>query len=185
MGIPHQFYHKTLKTLGFLRRSLKISNRKRKLRTKPLFTHFLSMQPLYGIPTLQVRPRPFRRSNAEQQDGSPTDTARHHALTPCLMPSTGQHSKNDAGELDWRCSTSSTTVLIVSINCSYLPKPPGRGLSSRKNSTCSYDIPSRRTQYRRMSFFPRTIPDWNGLPREFVTAQSCLLYTSPSPRDFG
>ena len=114
MGIPHQFYHKTLKTLGFLRRSLKISNRKRKLRTKPLFTHFLSMQPLYGIPTLQVRPRPFRRSNAEQQDGSPTDTARHHALTPCLMPSTGQHSKNDAGELDWRCSTSSTMVLSPS-----------------------------------------------------------------------
>ena len=114
MGIPHQFYHKTLKTLSFLRRSLKIGNRQSKLRTNLLFAHFLSMQLLYGIPILQVRPRPLRRSNAEQQDGSPTDIARHHALTPCLMPSTGQHSKNDAGELDWRCSTSSTMVMSPS-----------------------------------------------------------------------
>ena len=66
-------------------------------------------------------------------------------LSPCLMPSTGQRSKNDAGELGWRCST---TVLIVSINSSYLPDPSGSSLSSRKNTTCSYDTPSRRTQYR-------------------------------------
>ena len=90
------------------------TRRQRKLRTKPLFAHFLSTQPLYGIPTQQVRSRPLRRSNAEQQDGSPTDIARHHALTPCLMPSTGQHSKNNAGELGWRCSTSSTMVLSPS-----------------------------------------------------------------------
>ena len=30
------------------------------------------------------------------------------------MPSTGQRSKNDAGELGWRCSTSSTMVLSPS-----------------------------------------------------------------------
>ena len=68
--------------------------------------------PTVWDPTLQVRL--LRRSNAEQQDGSPTDTARHHALTPYLMPSTGQRSKNDAGELSWRCSTSSIMVLSPS-----------------------------------------------------------------------
>ena len=44
--------------------------------------------------------------------------------------------------------------------------------SRRKNNTCSYNIPSCRTQYRQMSFFPRSIPDWNGLPQEVVTAES-------------
>ena len=68
------------------------TRRQRKLRTKPLFADFLSTQPLYVIPTQQVRSRSLRRSNAELQDGSPTDTARHHALTPYLMPSTGQCS---------------------------------------------------------------------------------------------
>ena len=48
------------------------------------------------------------------QDGSPTDTARHHALTPYLMPSTGQRSKNNAGELGWTCSTSATMVSSLS-----------------------------------------------------------------------
>ena len=90
------------------------TRRQRKLCSKPLFAHFLSVQPLYGMPTLQVRSRPLRRSNTQQQDGSPTNTARHHALTPCLMPSIGQRSKNDAGELGWRCSTISTMALSPS-----------------------------------------------------------------------
>ena len=63
---------------------------------------------------------------------------------------------------------------LVSINSSYMPKPSGSRLSSRtdrtENSDWSYDIPSCRTQYRRMSCFPRTIPDWNGLPEELVVA---------------
>ena len=55
---------------------------------------------------------------------------------------------------------------LVSINSSYLPKPSGSRQSSRRNNTCSYDIPSCRTQFRQMSSFPRTIPDWNGLPQD-------------------
>ena len=50
--------------------------------------------------------------------------------------------------------------------------------SSRKKNTCSYDIPSCRTQYRQMSFFPRTIPDWNGLSQEVVTAESLDCFKS-------
>ena len=67
---------------------------------------------------------------------------------------------------------------LVSINSSYLPKPSGSGLSSRENNTCSYDIPSSRTKYRQMSFFPRTIPDWNSLPPEVVTAESLDCFES-------
>ena len=67
---------------------------------------------------------------------------------------------------------------LVSINSSYLPKPPGSRLSSRKNNTCSYDIPSCRTQYRQTTFFRRTIPDRNGLPQEAVNAESLDCFKS-------
>ena len=78
-----------------------------------------------------------------------------------------------------RILTSSTTVLSPSTPAT-CPKPSGSRLSSRKNNACSYDIPSCRTLYRQMSFFPRTIPDWNGLPPETVTAESpdCFKPTS-------
>ena len=38
----------------------------------------------------------------------------HKLDQSCLMPSTAQRPKNDAGELGWRCSTSSTMVLSPS-----------------------------------------------------------------------
>ena len=34
----------------------------------------------------------------------------------------------------------------------------------------TYDIPSHRTACRQMTFFPRTIPEWNSLPQEVTTA---------------
>ena len=61
---------------------------------------------------------------------------------------------------------------------SYVLKPSGTRLSSRKNNICSYDIPSCRPQYRQTSFFPRTIPDWNRLPQEVVTAESLDCFKS-------
>ncbi|KAI0212625.1 hypothetical protein LSAT2_002456 [Lamellibrachia satsuma] len=67
---------------------------------------------------------------------------------------------------------------LISISSSHLPKPSGCRLSSRRNNTCSYDIPSCRTQYRQMSFFPRTIPDWNGLSQEAVMAESLDSFKS-------
>ena len=59
-----------------------------------------------------------------------------------------------------------------------LNKASGNRLSSRKSNTCSYDLPSCRTQYRRMLFFPRTIPNWNGLPQGVVTAESLDCFKS-------
>ena len=64
-------------------------------------------------------------------------------------------------------------VLLLNLFCVLiLFQNAGSRLSSRKNNTCSYDVPSCRTQYRQTSFFPRTLPDWNGLPQEVVTAES-------------
>ena len=67
---------------------------------------------------------------------------------------------------------------LISINSKYLPKPSKSRLSSRNNNNQSYDIPTCTTLYRQMTFFPRTIPEWNKLPQEVVTAKS-LIALSP------
>ena len=61
---------------------------------------------------------------------------------------------------------------LMSINSKYLPKPSKSRLSSRNNNNQSYDMPTCTTRYRQMAFFPRTIPEWNKLPQEVVTAKS-------------
>ena len=49
-----------------------------------------------------------------------------------------------------------------------IPQPPRR--SSRKTNPAAYSLPSCRTEYRKNSFFPRTVAEWNNLPIEAVTA---------------
>ena len=88
---------------------------------------------------------------------------------------------------------------------SYLLKPSGSRLSSRKNTTCSYDIPSCRQAAvlpqdptrlertapgpyqtgtdcpRTVPDCPRTVPDWNGLPQD----RTRLELTAPGPYQTG
>ena len=67
---------------------------------------------------------------------------------------------------------------LVTIDSEYLPKPSGNRLSSRKNNDLSYDIPTCSTRYRKMSFFPRTIPEWNKLPQAVVASESLDCFKS-------
>ena len=53
---------------------------------------------------------------------------------------------------------------LVTIDSEYLPQPTETRTSHRKNNIHRYNNPYCRTQYRQMSFFPRTIPEWNSLP---------------------
>ena len=63
---------------------------------------------------------------------------------------------------------------LISISSSYMPRPTSTGRSSRKNNDYSYDILPCRTQYRQMSVFLRTVPDWNSLPQEIVNVASSV-----------
>ena len=67
---------------------------------------------------------------------------------------------------------------IISINSCYLPKPSTNRLSSRKNNSLSYYVPTSTTKYRQMTFFLRTTPDWNRLPVEVVTASTLDSFKS-------
>ena len=56
------------------------------------------------------------------------------------------------------------------------PQPPLR--SSRKTNPAAYSRPSCRTEYRKNSFFPRTVAEWNNLPAEAVTAATVEAFKS-------
>ena len=47
-----------------------------------------------------------------------------------------------------------------------------------EEETNTFCVPSCRTQYRQVSFFTRTIQDWNGLHQEAVTAESLDCFKS-------
>ena len=52
--------------------------------------------------------------------------------------------------------------------------PPSR--LSRNMHNLSFQIPNTNSDYRKFSFFPRTIRDWNALPPDIVSAGSLEIF---------
>ena len=163
--------------LGFLQRNLKIGNKKTKetaykTLVRPLLEYAATVWDPYTASENQAIEKVQRRAARW--------VSNRHRQTSCV--------DNMLDSLDWqtlqRRKKARLEMLykfhhsLISISSSHLPKPSGCRLSSRRNNTCSYDIPSCRTQYRQMSFFPRTILDWNGLPQEAVMAESLDSFKS-------
>jgi hypothetical protein len=65
---------------------------------------------------------------------------------------------------------------LAFVNSSLLPTVSRLSHKTRKSHPLQYDVPSNRTQYRQMTFFPRTIPDWNSLPADAVMAPSLAAF---------
>ena len=74
----------------------------------------------------------------------------------------------------------------ISVNSLYLPTLSGPlNSNTRKTHDIGYDLPYHRTQYRKTSFFQRTIATWNSLSQEVVSATtldsaSSEFYKHPS-----
>ena len=61
----------------------------------------------------------------------------------------------------------------INMNSKFLPVPYTEHRATRKTHNKYYNPPHTKTDYRRLSFFPRTISDWNSLPAEVAEAP-CL-----------
>lgn len=70
---------------------------------------------------------------------------------------------------------------LASVDSSSLPSVAPTRRSSRLNHPFSYLVPHSRTDYRKFSFFPRTIPDWNGLSAAEASAPSLPCLQPPRP----
>ena len=169
---------KASKTLGFIRRNLKIGNKKTKETAyKALVRPLLE----YAAPVWD----PYTENEIEALEKIQRRAARwvtsRHRQTSCVdsileqldWPTLQLRSKKARLEMFYKFHHG-----LISINSKYLPKPSKSRLSSRNNNNQSYDIPTCTTRYRQMAFFPRTIPEWNKLPQEVVTAKSLDCFKS-------
>jgi hypothetical protein len=170
--------NKANKTLGFLRRNLKIGNKKTKetaykTLVRPVLEYAASVWDPYTATEIQAIEKIQRRAARW--------VSNRHRQTSCvdsIIDSLGWPSLEDRRRRARLETFYKYHHGLITINSKYLPKPSSNRQSSRKNNSCSYSIPSCRTQYRQMSFFPRTIPDWNGLPQEVVAAESLDSFKS-------
>ncbi|KAL8599335.1 hypothetical protein ACOMHN_008050 [Nucella lapillus] len=186
---------KANKTLGFIRRNLKIGNKKTKetaykALVRPFLEYAASVWDPYTANEIETLEKIQRRAarwvvNRHRQT-SCVDTILDSLNWPPLQ----QLSKKARLETFYKLHHG-----LVSIDSKYLPKPSNSRLSSRTNNSLSYDIPTCTTRYRQMAFFPKTIPEWNKLPQEVVTAESldCFKFrlashlqkvTHPTPTPF-
>ena len=169
---------KASKTLGFVRRNLKICNKKTKETAyKALVRPILEYSATVWDPCTANEIEALEKI---QRRAARWVSNRHHQ-TSCVdsilesmnWPSLQQRRKKGRLEMFYKLHSG-----LVTIDSEYLPKPSGNRLSSRKNNDLSYDIPTCSTRYRKMSFFPRTIPEWNKLPQAVVAAESLDCFKS-------
>ena len=128
--------NKANKTLGFLRRNLKIGNKKTKETAykafvRPILEYSATVWDPHSANNIKTIEKVQRRA-------ARWVTNRHHQ-TSCV--------NSIIDSLAWPT------------------------LQQRRKKVCW-------TQYRQMSFFPRTIPEWNSLPQEIVAAKSLDCFKS-------
>ncbi|KAK2167742.1 hypothetical protein NP493_1264g00008 [Ridgeia piscesae] len=170
--------NKANKTLGFLRRNLKIGNKKTKETAykafvRPILEYSATVWDPHSANNIKTIEKVQRRA-------ARWVTNRHHQ-TSCVnsiidslaWPTLQQRRKKARLEMFYKFHHH-----LITIDSEYLPQPTETRSSHRKNNTHSYNIPYCRTQYRQMSFFPRTIPEWNSLPQEIVAAKSLDCFKS-------
>ena len=102
---------------------------------------------------------PLRMSDAERHDGSLAETAKHLTSTQSWTPCNGKYYNNEAEKPGWRCSTSSTTALSPSSPAVCQNPRAADWVQERTAPAGMTSLHSSWTQYRRMLFFSRTIPD--------------------------
>ena len=169
---------KASKTLGFVRRNLRICSRKAKAAAyKALVRPLLE----FASPVWD----PITTTCIDSLEKIQRRAARW------TMRDYRQTSSVDAmlQELDWptlqaRRKTARLTALykykngLLHVDTRYAPTTNSQKKSRRQTNTQAFDVPSHRTAYRKQTFFPRTIPEWNSLPESVATAPSLTSFRS-------
>ena len=159
---------KANKTLGFLRRNLRISNPKVKrmayqAMVRPILEYSSPVWDPYTADLVDTLEKVQRRAtrwicNRYRQTSSVDDM-----LINLEMPTLASRRKDARLVTFFKFHNK-----LTNINSKFLPSQSVRRRSQRRFNAQSYNIPSNRTEYRQKSFFPRTIPDWNALPNVTV-----------------
>ena len=157
---------KANKTLGFLRRNLKIPS----IRIKEQ-AYFTLVRPLVEYASTVWDP--FTQTDINKVEALQKRAARYVATNQRNISSV----TNIIQRLKWRSLANrrkdARHVMLykmdrelVAINKENRLIPPGR--KTRQAHNRSFQIPSSRIDTRKMSFFPRTVRDWNLLAPDIV-----------------
>ena len=78
----------------------------------------------------------------------------------------GPPFKAEERQLGWRCCTESTATSLLLMELRTSSNHHHNALCQRQRYNQQFSQPHCRTQYQQYSFLPRTIRDWNDLPRK-------------------
>ena len=173
--------NKANKTLGFLRRNIKISSRKIKETAYKTF-----VRPILEYASSIWDPHTEQNTNkleAVQRRAARFVMRRYHnTSSPTTMleelkwPSL--QDRRRTARLSMLYKIRNDLVSTQGIKASLSPAPPRR----RRGHDQQLTIPQCRTQYRQQAFLPRTIRDWNELPQDAVEAKTIDTFVSRASR---
>lgn len=177
----NQVCAKANKTLGFLRRNLKVSSRKiketaYKAFVRPILEYACSVwdphteQEIDKLEAVQRRAARFVLRRYRQTD-SPSSM-----LEELQWPSLQERRR--IARLSMLYKIKNDKACAETIKSNLHPPPPRR----RRGHNQQLVVPRCRTLYRQQSFLPRTIKDWNDLPQDAVEATTVDTFVSRASR---
>ena len=169
---------KANKTLGFLRRNLKIGNKKvketaYKTLVRPILEYASPVWDPHQVDDTDSIDKIQRRAARWVNNRFRRTSCVEKMIEDLKWPSLKDRRKKARLEMFYKYHNK-----LVTINSKYCPKPSVSRLGRRRNNSCAYNIPQTRTLYRQSTFFPRTIPEWNHLPEDVVSASTLDLFKS-------
>ena len=169
--------NKANKTLGFLRRNLKIGSRKiketaYKTFVRPILEYSSSIwDPHTELLTnkLEAVQRRAARFVLRRYHNTASPTAMLDELKwPSLQ------DRRRTARLSMLFKIHNGLISTEGIKTSLRPAPPRH----RRTHNQQFAIPQCRTKYRQQAFLPQTIKDWNDLPQDTVEARTIDTFVS-------
>jgi hypothetical protein len=169
---------KASRTLGLLRRSLKIGSKSLKDRAykafvRPVLEYACSVWDPHNIKLIKSLEAIQRRAARWTLQRFRRTSSVDDMLSSLDWPSLQSRRRRARLALFFKFHYGS-----VIIDSKYSPTQQPTARRPRRTHSLTYPVPSCRTDYRKYSFFPNTVMDWNKLPEDVASAPSLESFQS-------
>ena len=160
---------KANKTLGFIRRNIKVNNKKLKgaaykALVRPILEYGSAAWDPYTQEDIDILERVQRRAARWVSNRFRKSSSVGEMLQELRWPTLERRRRCARLTMFYRVHHG-----MAHINSKFHPLPSTRRRRVRSTHNSHYDLPSTKRTYRQKSFFPRTIPEWNSLPEDSVS----------------
>ena len=170
--------NKANQTLGFLRRNLKIGNKKMKENSykalvRPVLEYASPVWDPYTASNIQKLETIQRRAARWVSHRFRQTSSVEDMLLELKWPTLETRRKHSRLTMFYKYHNK-----LVHIQSKYAPTKSTNLHCARQDNSQAYDIPQYKQEYRQADFFPRTIPQWNHLPEHVVAAETLDIFKS-------